>query len=267
MPAGDRARHRAPLRPHTPLSELGESLTQRAQTLGRTGAILAMSSGLVSTLGLPAHGATRPTPATSGAPVDHDRSASADHTAAIAAAVAQRAPLTAAADSKITFDTSSRTSGLTATKAPEPEPATERTSTRVSRSTTSRSSTSQSSTSQGSTGSSSVLAVAARYVGIPYVYGGTSPSGFDCSGYVRYVFAQLGYSLPRTANQQLNATRRISRSEARPGDIVFFISGGRAYHDGIYAGNGMMYDSPRPGKSIQRRAIWSSNVVFGRVIG
>jgi cell wall-associated NlpC family hydrolase len=63
------------------------------------------------------------------------------------------------------------------------------------------------------------------------------------------------------------ATRRISRSEARAGDLVFFVSGGRAYHNGIYAGNGLMYDSPRSGKTVQKRAIWDATVVFTRVTG
>jgi cell wall-associated NlpC family hydrolase len=112
---------------------------------------------------------------------------------------------------------------------------------------------------------SSVLAVAARYIGTRYVYGGTTPRGFDCSGFTGYVYRQLGVSLPRTANQQMLATHRVSRSQARPGDLVFFVSGHRAYHTGIYAGHGMMYDAPRTGKTIQKRAIWSASVVFGRV--
>lgn len=114
---------------------------------------------------------------------------------------------------------------------------------------------------------SAVIAIAARYIGVPYLYGGTTPSGFDCSGYVRYVFAQLGVSLPRTANEQLQATTRISRSQAQPGDLVSFISGGVAYHNGIYAGNGMMYDSPRTGETVGLHAIWSADVVFTRVTG
>ena len=81
------------------------------------------------------------------------------------------------------------------------------------------------------------------------------------------MYAQLGISLPRTANEQMNATRRVSQSGARPGDLVFFVSGGRAYHDGIYAGNGMTYDSPRSGKSVSKREIWDATIVFGRVTG
>jgi cell wall-associated NlpC family hydrolase len=111
---------------------------------------------------------------------------------------------------------------------------------------------------------SAVLAIAARYVGTPYVYGGTTPHGFDCSGFTGYVYRQLGVHLPRTANQQMGATRRIARSQARPGDLVFFVSGGRAYHVGIYAGGGKMYDAPHTGARVSKRAIWSAAVVFGR---
>ncbi len=119
--------------------------------------------------------------------------------------------------------------------------------------------------SSGSTRGSSVLAIASRYLGTRYLYGGTSPRGFDCSGYTGYVYRQLGVSLPRTANQQMLSTNRVSRSKARVGDLVFFTSGGRAYHVGIYAGNGKMYDAPRAGKTVQKRAIWDASVVFGRV--
>jgi cell wall-associated NlpC family hydrolase len=111
-----------------------------------------------------------------------------------------------------------------------------------------------------------VLAVAVRYLGSPYLYGGSSPRGFDCSGYTGHVYRQLGISLPRTANQQMNATRRISRSQARSGDLVFFVSGGRAYHVGIYAGGGKMYDAPRPGRTVGKHVIWDAAVVYGRVI-
>jgi cell wall-associated NlpC family hydrolase len=113
---------------------------------------------------------------------------------------------------------------------------------------------------------SAVLAVAVRYLGTPYLYGGSSPRGFDCSGYTGHVFRQLGIALPRTAHQQMRATRRISRSQARPGDLVFFVSAGRAYHVGIYAGGGKMYDAPRPGRTVGKRAIWDAAVVYGRVI-
>ena len=119
---------------------------------------------------------------------------------------------------------------------------------------------------QAATGAA-VVDVADDYLGTPYRYGGTTPAGFDCSGYTQYVLGRVGVSLPRTANAQLQASRRISAGEARPGDLVFFTSSsGRAYHVGVYAGNGRIFDSPRAGRSVSQRAIWTSAVVYGRVI-
>lgn len=112
----------------------------------------------------------------------------------------------------------------------------------------------------------SVLAVAKRYFGIPYLYGGTTPTtGFDCSGYVKYVFAQLGITLPRTADEQMHATTMISRAQAQPGDLVSFIADGVAFHNGIYAGNGMMYDAPHTGAFVGPQKVWSTNVIYSRV--
>jgi cell wall-associated NlpC family hydrolase len=89
-----------------------------------------------------------------------------------------------------------------------------------------------------STTDSSVVGIAQGLQGIPYVYGGGSTSGFDCSGFTTYVFAQAGRSLPRTAAAQYGVTSRISRSEAQPGDLVFFSQGGGVDHVGIYMGGG-----------------------------
>ena len=109
------------------------------------------------------------------------------------------------------------------------------------------------------------IAIGQRYTGTPYVWGGTTPSGFDCSGFVQYVYRQMGISLPRTAAAQQGAGRRVSASEARPGDIVSFTGGGGVYHNGLYVGNGQMLDSPRTGKSVGIRSIWSTSVTFTRV--
>ena len=107
-----------------------------------------------------------------------------------------------------------------------------------------------------------VLEIAARYVGVPYRSGGTSPKGFDCSGFTQYVFGKLGISLPRTTSGQKSAGTIVSRSDAKPGDIIW--SPG---HVGIYAGDNMQIDAPRPGKTIQFRSIWQSNPVFVRITG
>ena len=105
-----------------------------------------------------------------------------------------------------------------------------------------------------------VLEVAARYVGTPYVSGGSTPAGFDCSGFVSYVYAQLGISLPRTSSGIKAAGTVIARADAQPGDLIW--SPG---HISIYAGGNDQIDSPRPGKTIQFRAIWQSSPVFIRI--
>ncbi len=84
-----------------------------------------------------------------------------------------------------------------------------------------------------------VVTVAERYKGVPYVYGGSSPeTGFDCSGFVQYVFAQLGIALPRTADYQAGVGKPVTEYFL-PGDLVFFSSNGyEITHVGIYVGNG-----------------------------
>ncbi|OLT18389.1 hypothetical protein BJF80_15420 [Serinicoccus sp. CUA-874] len=109
-----------------------------------------------------------------------------------------------------------------------------------------------------------ILDTAAQYIGTPYKWGGNSPQeGFDCSGYTKYVFAEVGLTLPRTAAMQQAATTPVSNPQ--PGDLVFH--GSPAYHVGIYAGDGMMYDTGRPGVPTQYRAIFSGVSGYGRVDG
>ncbi|MBE6984333.1 MAG: NlpC/P60 family protein [Ruminococcaceae bacterium] len=83
-----------------------------------------------------------------------------------------------------------------------------------------------------------IASFALNYVGCPYVYGGTSPSGFDCSGFVQYVFQQNGISINRTATAQLSNGYSVSYNDMKPGDIVYFGYGSTASHVGIYVGNG-----------------------------
>lgn len=89
----------------------------------------------------------------------------------------------------------------------------------------------------------SVVGIAQGLTGIPYHYGGGTTSGFDCSGFTTYVFNQAGKSLPRTASGQYAGTTRISRSQAQPGDLVFFRQGGGVDHVGIYLGGGKFIGS------------------------
>jgi cell wall-associated NlpC family hydrolase len=110
------------------------------------------------------------------------------------------------------------------------------------------------------------VAIAQRYRGVPYRAGGTTPSGFDCSGYTRFVFSRMGIAIPRVSRDQYRAATPISRSAAVPGDLVFFYSSsGRIYHVSIYAGNGYVWHSPYPGKRVSKERIWSSRVKFARV--
>ncbi len=112
-----------------------------------------------------------------------------------------------------------------------------------------------------------VIAAAQAASGGKYRRGGTTPAGFDCSGFTRYVYAQVGVSLPRDSRSQRAATARISAAEAVPGDLVFFHKGkkGRVYHVAIYAGNGMVYHASTKRRPVGLGPIFSSNISFGRV--
>lgn len=109
---------------------------------------------------------------------------------------------------------------------------------------------------------SAVFQKALEYRGTPYVFGGSTPSGFDCSGFVMYVYAQFGIDLAHSVSAQAAAGTRISLAEAQPGDLVIMNG-----HDGFYAGNGMILDAPRPGKVVQMRAIWTSDYYIVRING
>jgi len=321
------ARHRAPQRVSTPLSTLSTGITlvlgDRMEALSRGGAVIAVSSGLVASMALPASaltgqatddGAITASIPLGSTPVSRAGSASdAALSAPLADAPLADAPLTAPATASLQFDTGSLSAATvragTTAHASAAHASTAQTSaagalaTRTQAATVSRSSTRsqlrQTRTAAAQTASapaaaktasvatavpmakaapttsgaqaapamgSAVVALASRYVGVWYRYGGSTPSGFDCSGYVQYVYSHLGFKLPRTADQQLHAIRRISRSQARPGDLVFFVYGGYASHVAIYAGDGMMYDAPHTGARVGKRKIYSATVVFGRVV-
>jgi len=91
--------------------------------------------------------------------------------------------------------------------------------------------------------------IALKYMGVPYVWGGASPRGFDCSGLVMYVYGQLGVSLPHFAASQYDYGTHVSRDQLQPGDLVFY--GGPIHHVGIYVGNGDMIDAPYSGVSVR----------------
>lgn len=106
----------------------------------------------------------------------------------------------------------------------------------------------------------SVYNVALQYQGVPYVYGGATPAGFDCSGFVMYVFAQFGISLPHSSNGQGAAGTRIAIEDAQPGDLVIMEG-----HDGFYAGNGNILHAPYEGASVRVQPIWTSDYYIVRI--
>ncbi|WP_338652023.1 NlpC/P60 family protein [Lysinibacillus sp. Y5S-8] len=119
----------------------------------------------------------------------------------------------------------------------------------------------------GTASSGDAISTAKQFLGRPYVWGGSNPStGFDCSGLVQWSYKQAGVSLPRTASQQYLVTQRISASEARVGDLVFFSYGSGVAHVGIYLGNNTMIDAQNNGIVIESLDWWNQYLVgFGRI--
>ncbi|QUC01950.1 C40 family peptidase (plasmid) [Cellulosimicrobium cellulans] len=262
MTARNPGRHRASRRPITPLTPIARAAQEATASAARRGALLAAGSGLlVSAFAVPASAA----PST-----DHPKVSGADLSAlteparqALSAAPA----ITVSADASFAIEQAP----VTVTPAPEPEPEPEPEPVRQERATRSQDRTptqAETSTAQGQTpvaappsaAGSSVVSVAMRYLGVPYQWGGTTPAGFDCSGFTSYVYAQVGINLPRTSSEQRYAGTVISREQAQPGDLVW--SPG---HIGIYAGDNMQVEAPSPGKTVRYGPIWQSNPTYIRV--
>jgi cell wall-associated NlpC family hydrolase len=101
-----------------------------------------------------------------------------------------------------------------------------------------------------------VVGIAMGYLGTPYVWGGASPSGFDCSGFLMYVYAQVGISLPHNAAMQYNTVGvPVSRDELQPGDLVFFDGLG---HVGLYIGGGQFVHAPHTGDVVKISSLYDS---------
>jgi len=109
---------------------------------------------------------------------------------------------------------------------------------------------------------SSVVSIAEQYLGVPYRWGGASPSGFDCSGLVMYVFAQVGVSLPHSSYAQYGMGSAVSRDQLQPGDLVFFDGLG---HVGIYVGGGSFIHAPHTGDVVKISSIsgWYASTYVG----
>ncbi len=108
-----------------------------------------------------------------------------------------------------------------------------------------------------SASSSEVVSIAMQYLGVPYVWGGSSPKGFDCSGLVMYVYRKVGVSLPHSSRMQYGYGRPVSRNDLEPGDLVFFHN--PISHVGIYIGDGQMINAAGTGKGVRIDDVWSSS--------
>ena len=268
MTARNPGRHRASHRPITPLTPIARAAQEGTANAARKGALLAAGSGLlVSVFAAPASAA----PST-----DHPKAVSSVDLSALTEPARQAlsaAPaVTVSADAGFAIEQAPVT--VTPAPEPEPEPAPESDpqperegrSSRSQERTSASAEQSVAAESQApvaappSAAGSSVVGVAMQYLGVPYQWGGTTPAGFDCSGFTSYVYAQVGINLPRTSSEQRYAGTVISRDQAQPGDLIW--SPG---HIGIYAGDNMQIEAPSPGKTVRYGQIWQSNPTYIRV--
>jgi len=113
-----------------------------------------------------------------------------------------------------------------------------------------------------SVSSANLMKSSAELVGTPYVFGGQTPGGIDCSGYTLFVYSQFGVDLPHSVYQQAKLGTKVSAEEALPGDLVIFND---FSHNGIYAGNGNFYHAPQPGDRVKLAPIFTDRYHFIRV--
>lgn len=253
-----RGRHCAPGRPSTAIDTLTDSLVSHAN-VGRGAMAAVASSGLV--LGGAAVATAAPVTDTIQEPSVKATAVSADEL--------ERA----GTQSTVTVDESAElnfTAATVSAEAPPPPPPVVRTVAAASRTRTAASNSSSGSSASSVSYSapaidgslaSAVVAEAYKYIGTPYVSGGASPGGFDCSGFVQYVYAQVGISLPRTSGAQANAGYRVSASEARAGDLIWAPG-----HIGIYLGDGQHIAARNYSTPLSAGPVYMSNPVYIRVL-
>ena len=255
-------RHRAVGRPTTALSDLALAAAGTAARAGRRSAVVVAASGLIAyAFAAPASAAPVSTAVSSSTAVSAGTAVAnsvAGHTVdtsaltAAARAVLETAPtVSVPADAAWTLDVPA----LSVVADPPPKAAPVKRAVAAA----TAASPAASSAVPASASGSAILEIASRYVGVPYLWGGGTPSGFDCSGFTSYVYAQLGITLPHSSQAQLSSGTVVSRADALPGDLM--ITPG---HVALYAGGDMLIDAT-PGKTIRFHAIYQSNPVFIRV--
>ncbi len=266
-------RHRAP--GFSPLNEIADIAAKSASPAVKVSAVAVASGGLVASFALPASASTSQDAVAAGAAVSTAPQI-ASQTIAVAAPAVDNAvaPSFGVVGFTATAAAPQAPAPVQITKIDDPAPAAApaATTTRASRTTTAARTTPTATTTATAAPKAAVadsapaptggiIGIAASLGGIPYVWGGTTTGGFDCSGFTGYVYARAGKSIPRTAEAQRAASSKVSNPV--PGDLIFF--GFPAYHVGIYAGAGKLYDAQKPGTVTGLHVIWTqTSVSYGR---
>nr|WP_209044122.1 C40 family peptidase [Brevibacterium marinum] len=249
------------------MTELTDILNANSAVFGRRAAVVAASGGLLTAAVLPAAGQGADDKASVSAESEAQTQVEFENQSATIAADDE----SEGKDKKQDSSFSANVETVTAKAAPKPKPVetAEETSDDSANTGSSDSGDSDSDKGEGDDAGSidgskaeQVLGWAAKGTGTPYVSGGTSQSGWDCSGYTKWVYGKVGVDLPRTSGAQKGAGKVVSQSEAKPGDLVWHPG-----HVGIYAGGGQMYDAGSPGSGTSKRSFsWMGDVTFIRVL-
>ena len=274
-------RRRADVPRTNSLEAISQAVASNAGSVGRQAAVVAAASGLIITLGVPGQ-ATAPRDV-SAAPVDTinpervavkavsvaaDKKSSVDIERASFTADEKPEPVVIAVANEVTSTSSNATAPTTrsnqsssSSSSDDFAPVTRQNVNSQSSSTqsTSTKKKAKSSSSVNTSNLSGIAATAAKYVGVPYVWGGNGPSGWDCSGFVKYVYAQHGINIARGTSAILGSGQFKRTSNPKPGDLVFQNGGG---HVGIYLGGGQMIGAQNPTVDTMIHSV-SRNPLYG----